>query len=66
MRGANEIIRFKVIQTDPGTAIPPLLVQGSVEDLRGKVIFQPWVTRPYLFNCRITTVNSMVLEDCHG
>lgn len=63
MRGADRVIRFKVVQVDDKYGMPPLLVQGSVEDLQGKTLFQPWVTRPIMFNRLIMTANSMVLEE---
>lgn len=58
LRNDNGSITFKVIDLDGGV----MVVKGNVNDLKGKWIFQPHVTRPKLFAPGLLTTNSMILE----
>ncbi|KAF4565659.1 hypothetical protein EYR40_002271 [Pleurotus pulmonarius] len=55
----GKVGRFSVVRMANGLE---LLVRGNVSDLRGKLLFQPYVIRPKELGPHHPTVNSFVLE----
>jgi hypothetical protein len=59
LKNQDGSITFKVIEIEGGTV---MVVKGNVEEMEGKWLFQPHVTRPKLFAPGLLTMNSMVLD----